>query len=170
LALARELGLSSADIDVVERPGNSPQVVFNDSIGVRPGYSLSHSADWITCVVSRDTAVGVDIEAINPKRDVIALGHAAFTPDECTWLQHQPRQCQMSSFYHLWSLREALYKLQGHTGSLPSLVDSNGVLASKGPGWNSYALAHSALSFVICSARPLSGVHLVEPPELIQVG
>jgi 4'-phosphopantetheinyl transferase len=169
LALARELGLSPADIDVVERPGNSPQVVLNDSAGVRPGYSLSHSADWVACVVSRDTIVGLDIEAINTTRDVMALGHAAFTADECTWLQQQPHEWQIPAFYYLWSLKEALYKMQGtaQTGSLPSLVDSSGVLISEGQGWYSYPMAHPGLSFVVCSARPLSTVHLVEPTELI---
>jgi 4'-phosphopantetheinyl transferase len=168
MALARELGLSRDEIAVVERPGNAPQVVLADSMQL-PGYSLSHSADWIACAVSRDTAVGLDIEAMDPTRDVIALGHAAFTPDEYMWLQQQPHDRRIPAFYHLWSLREALYKMQGSVrdGDSPSLIDTNGVLLSKGNGWHSYALAHADLSFVVCTARPLSSVHLVEPAELI---
>jgi 4'-phosphopantetheinyl transferase len=170
LALARLVGVSPNKIEIIECPDSAPQVVLPDSILVQPGYSVSHSANWIACAVSGDATLGLDIELIDLTRDVIALSHAAFNADECIWLQHQPSDLQVREFYHLWSLKEALYKMRTGNDSdgVPSLVDTSGILLSQGEGWHSYALAHEDLSLVISSTQPLSTLQLLEPDELTQ--
>jgi 4'-phosphopantetheinyl transferase len=160
--LAAEFGVHPKDIDVHERPGNSPLIRLDQALPA-PYFSLSHSADWIACVISRDTAVGIDVEVINPARDIAALSHAAFTADECAWLEQQPHDRQTSAFHHLWSLKEALYKMQGSAS--PPLIDSQGMLASDGEDWQGLTLAHPDVSLVICSALSLAHVHVFEHAE-----
>lgn len=166
LALARMLGVSPAAIEIIERPGDAPQLVIPGSEGLRPGYSLSHSSDWIACAISLDTTLGIDIEMIDPARDIMALAQVAFHPSEYQWLQHQPRERQESAFYHLWSLKEALYKMKAGADSLPLLVDATGNLAAQGHGWHSYALEHADLSCVVCSGQPLTSLPVVKQIEL----
>lgn len=160
--LAAELGIHPDGIDVHERPGNAPLIRLGQGLP-SPCFSLSHSAGWIACVVSRYTAVGIDVEIVNPARDIAALSHAAFTPGECAWLGQQPHDRQMSAFYHLWSLKEALYKMRG--GGSPPLIDARGMLVSQGEGWQSLALAHPDVSLVLCSALPLARVHVFGHPD-----
>lgn len=160
--LAAEFGIDPGSIDVHERPGNAPLITLGQALP-SPCFSLSHSADWIACVISRDTAIGIDVEVINPARDIAALSRAAFTPDECAWLARQPHAQQMPAFYHLWSLKEALYKMQGSVS--PPLIDSRGRLTGEGEGWHGHVLAHPNVSLVICSALPLACVHVLGQPD-----
>lgn len=160
--LAGEFGIDPGSIDIHERPGNAPLITLGQAL-TSPYISLSHSADWVACVISRGTAVGIDVEVINPARDIAALSRAAFMPDECAWLARQPHDQQMPAFYHLWSLKEALYKMQGSVS--PPLIDSRGSLTSEGEGWYGLTLAHPSVSLVICSALPMACVHVFGQPD-----
>jgi 4'-phosphopantetheinyl transferase len=168
-AIGRLTGLPLAAIGIAEQPGNAPRLSLPDSHCLQPGFSLSHSGNWIACTVSRDTRLGIDIEIINPKRDIAGVAESAFPADEYAWLQRQPDEAQTAAFYQLWSFREALYKLQSNVGSgpaLPPLLDAKGALAAQGAGWHRYVMPHAAFSCVVCSAQPLAALRLAESAEL----
>ncbi len=168
-AVSNLLSIPPDSLGVVERTCNVPQLVFPDSQRRQPRFSLSHSREWVACVVSFSIHLGVDIEVNDPTRNVLGISEFAFHPNEHRWLLPQVGAARLSAFYQLWCAREALYKLMsnlGHETVLLPLVDVNGVFASRGPGWHCYTLPHSLLMVTVCSDRPLSALYRVELPRL----
>ena len=161
---------SSPDrVGIVERTGAAPQLVLPDYPSLQPRLSLSHSRDWVACVVSSSVGLGIDIEVKDPTRDVLSISQLVFHPNEYLWLCAQPEVARGAAFYSLWSTREALYKLMSSLGGqtvLSSLVGADGRLAAQGPGWYRYTLPHSALMLAICSDQPLSQLRKVELTKL----
>jgi 4'-phosphopantetheinyl transferase len=88
-AISDFTGLPPNVIGIVERPDNAPQLIFPES-KCSPNFSLSHSRNWISCVVSADAMVGVDIEVNYPGRDFVASSQLAFHPNDYLWLLSQP--------------------------------------------------------------------------------
>lgn len=142
-ALGRLLGMPGSSVRLLERAGNAPLLDLPGSASV--GFSLSHSGVWIACAVSATTAVGLDIEVIDPARDLAALAAQAFDSEQNAWLAARPEASRARDFYQLWSEKEALFKLQ-----LPSA--------------QCIRLMHPALSVALCSAYRLE-----RAPELARV-
>jgi 4'-phosphopantetheinyl transferase len=164
-AVSNLMSLPPDVLGVVEQTGNAPQLVLPHSQSLRASFSLSHSRDWVACVVGHNVTLGVDIEVNDPTRDVLGISELVFHPDEHRWLLPQIDSARLSAFYHLWCTREALYKLMFALGretvSLP-LVDGDGMLVSQGAGWYGYTLAHFDLTIAICSDHPLSALQRME--------
>jgi 4'-phosphopantetheinyl transferase len=150
---------------IIERESNAPQLVLPNVHYLQPAFSISHSRDWVACVVSPNASLGVDIEVNDPTRDVLGISQLVFHSDDHRWLLQQIDSVRLSAFYHLWCTREALYKLMfvlgRETVSLP-LVDGDGMLVSQGAGWYGYTLAHFDLTIAICSDHPLSALRRME--------
>jgi 4'-phosphopantetheinyl transferase len=162
-----------AAISIVERDGLGPALLLSGAHFPRPCFSLSHSRHWIACAVSVDTALGLDLEVIDPERDIVGLSESAFDACESAWFIRQPEHARVAGFYRLWSLKEALFKLRSNLGKeqqTRSLVNADGELASLGDGWFSCALPHRDLSIAICSAQPLQAVSMIEQAELADAG
>lgn len=132
-ALARLCGVAPHQVVLEEVPGQAPRVVAPYPV---PGLSISHSGAWIACAVSADAALGLDIEMIDPGRDIDALALHAFDAALNRRLAAQPRPARVHDFYQLWSRQEALVKL-GRAGG----------------HWQS--LEHPELAVVLCSAEPV---------------
>lgn len=154
---------------VIERESNAPQLVLPNECYLQPAFSISHSRDWVACVVSSNAYLGLDIEVESPGRDIISISQSAFHPKDHDWLLSQPETVRLSAFYQLWCTREALYKLMSSLGRqtvLSPLVGMDGTFASHGPNWHRYTLSHSALIVAICSDQPLSALSKIEVKEL----
>ncbi|MBB3118895.1 4'-phosphopantetheinyl transferase family protein [Pseudoduganella violacea] len=132
------LGLPQDVFTVEERIGQAP-VLQRASGGAAPYFSLSHSGSWIACAISRDTPLGLDVERIDPARDLAALARQAFGAQESAEILALPEPRRSAAFFSLWSQREAEYKL-GQTAS-----------ASR-----CYFLPHPQLSIAVCAAAPLA--------------
>jgi len=162
-AISDLTGLPSNAIGVVERPDNAPQLIFPKS-ECSPNFSLSHSRNWISCVVSADAMVGVDIEVNDPSRDHVATSQLAFHPNDYLWLLSQPDAARASAFYQVWSTREALFKLESGLGreiASSWLLGVDNRIAPQGCGWYRYSVPHSGLTVVVCSDQPVA-VHKTE--------
>lgn len=145
LALGRLFGVQADTISLIERPGYAPILNWAEPV---PGFSLSHSGPWVACAVSAQTALGLDIEVMDPSRDFVALSEQAFDADEIAWFNAQPAKARAAAFYELWSIKEANYKLAA----------TNGLKT----GENCIALSHPDISVVLCSAVPLAAVSVHE--------
>ena len=126
---------SSPDrVGIAERTGAAPQLVLPDYPSLQPRLSLSHSRDWVACVVSSSVGLGIDIEVKDPTRDVLSISQLVFHPNEYLWLCAQPEVARGAAFYSLWSTREALYKLMSSLGRdriFSPLVGSDGTVAAE---------------------------------------
>lgn len=70
--------------------------------------SLSHSYDYAAVMVSKNKAVGIDIELIKEKIERIA--HKFLNKDELDFIQDSNR---IEHLYVCWCAKEAIYKLHG---------------------------------------------------------
>ena len=133
--LGQAMDLPAVSIALEERAGQAPLAAAG-----APWFSLSHSGHWIACAVSSGTALGLDIEVMDGRRDLPALARQAFGDTVADALAAMAHEDQVASFYRCWSEYEARYKLGGKDGEAASCV----------------ALAHAELSIVLCSAAPLA--------------
>lgn len=133
--LGQAHAVPAASILLEERAGQAPLAAAG-----APRFSLSHSGHWIACAVSSGTALGLDIEVMDGRRDLPALARQAFGDAVADGLAAMAHEDQVASFYRRWSEYEARYKLGGKDCEAASCV----------------ALAHAELSIVLCSAAPLA--------------
>ena len=107
LALGRLLGVSPEGIALTERPGQAPLLASPRFAG----FSISHSGRWVACGASLETALGLDIERIDPARDVMALAQQAFPAHDVDLLQACAPDALHATFYRMWCRHEARIKL-----------------------------------------------------------
>ncbi len=75
-------------------------------------FNLSHCDGLVACAVSRDVAVGVDVEPTD--RDVpVEIADRYFAPAERAWLSGLPEAERGLGFLRLWTLKEAVIKATG---------------------------------------------------------
>lgn len=82
-------------------------------------FSLSHTKDFLVIAVSRLADIGVDIERVNPKLDVMDLAKGIFSRVENTELESMKSEEQRLRFFEYWTLKEALSKAKGIGLSMP---------------------------------------------------
>jgi 4'-phosphopantetheinyl transferase len=169
LAISRIAGLPPADVGVIERSGQQPLLALPAGASA-PCFSLSHCGPWIACAVSADGALGLDIEEVDARRDVLALSGTAFHPDEHRFMLSRNDSERTAAFYRIWTIKEALFKLAPDGVAqmqLPSVVDTGGRLRLHGEGWTCSELPHPTLQISICSALP-SRITRIEPVNLAE--
>ncbi len=69
--------------------------------------SLSHSFDYAAVMISKNKAVGIDIEQIKDKIERIA--HKFMSPEELSFIGQE----RIEHLYVCWCAKEAIYKLHG---------------------------------------------------------
>lgn len=108
LVLSRYLGVAPQDLRFQYNLHGKP---FLEGLPIC--FNLSHSRAWGLCALTREAAVGVDLEAVNPKLDYETLARSFFSPRENSWLQATPRWRRRRNFFRLWTRKEAWLKGQG---------------------------------------------------------
>jgi 4'-phosphopantetheinyl transferase len=162
-AIANVTGQTSHNYSVLEKCGEAPQLLFSDPSHRAPNFSLSHSGDWIACVVSTAAVLGVDIEVNRPDRNFADIYTLAFQEREQSWFTARPENERSAAFYLLWCVREAFYKLQCNLGSsaehLP-LFEDNKYAHFSMPRIYPYQVAVDdlGLTAVVVSNQSLSGI------------
>lgn len=141
--LGKLLGVPPREIKLFSQPGTGPELVH--PLAGSTALSVSHSGRWVACAASTYTSLGLDIETIDPARDVIALAEQAFGTSEAKWLAARPDSTRLQDFYLKWCEHEARIKL--------GLDDSH-----------NYILRRTDIAAVLCTRDPLRTV-----PELVPV-
>jgi len=123
--------------------------------------SISHSAHWVGVALSKRVKVGIDLELINPSRNIVEIAYASCERDELQYvLWHQGVE-QVNAFYRLWCMKEALYKLTGKT-RLPdtalSSMDSNAMNLMKDSVFQIFE--YPELMIAICFEQPVLEINL----------
>lgn len=140
-ALGTLLATAPEKICLVEQRGAAPQLNF--PAGAHVGFSISHSGAWVACAVSDQSMLGLDIEVLDPRRDLDALAQQAFAPADIAWLRARQEATRVRDFYDLWCASEARIKLHAHEAQCVHL-------------------AHDALSIALCSAQVLPHMPLLQ--------
>jgi len=133
--LGLRLGARPEDIEFEILPGGKPRVAGCE-------FSISHSGPWLV-VAASDTAVGVDVEAQRPGRDVMELAGRFFSAHDFELLR-QSAGPQFQGFLRQWVAKEAALKAAGvgianHLGRAECAADGGAI---RGVRWDaeSYAI------------------------------
>jgi 4'-phosphopantetheinyl transferase len=110
--------------------------------GTELRFNLSHSGGLALLAVAGGGEVGVDIEQVKPRGEVMNIAERFFSPGEIVWLRAQPPDLQQRGFFRLWTRKEALIKAIGLGLSMPlnqfsALAEPPSAVrpASEGPDW-----------------------------------
>src|SRR5262249_28670043 len=93
----------------VQAPTTPPPLRFN----------LSHTDGLVACVVARGLDVGVDVEDVGRRCDVLGLARSCFAADEVAHLERLPAAARPDAFFDFWTLKEAYVKARGLGLALP---------------------------------------------------
>jgi 4'-phosphopantetheinyl transferase len=135
------LGIPAASIRLLERRGEAPRLDRADSAGL--GLSISHSGPWVACAANPHSLLGLDIEVLDPARDMHALAAQAFDAAENEWLGMRPASGRLRDFYNLWCAKEARFKLHSEKGECVHLF-------------------HDELAIAVCHEQPLDQLPLLQ--------
>jgi 4'-phosphopantetheinyl transferase len=88
----------------VAAPSVTPSIYFN----------LANTLGVVVCAVSiAHEAIGVDVERIDPKLEILDLADRYFSPSEVRALRALPSSEQLRRFVALWTLKESYIKARG---------------------------------------------------------
>jgi 4'-phosphopantetheinyl transferase len=110
VVLGRYLAQAPAEIALCTGAHGKPALAGR-STGLR--FNLSHSAGLALIAVSQGRDVGVDVEWVDPRRDVLVLASRALRPAEVTAVRRAPAATRSHAFHAAWARREALAKCHG---------------------------------------------------------
>jgi 4'-phosphopantetheinyl transferase len=79
----------------------------------RLSFNLSHSGELALLAMTRDRALGVDIERVRTNLDYERLARRFFSPAEFAALDCLPDEAQIEAFFRCWTRKEAYIKGQG---------------------------------------------------------
>ena len=82
-------------------------------------FNLSHSGGVGLVAVSRERPVGVDVERIEARRDVLALAERALGAEGAAAVHAAPDADRSAVFHRAWARREAVAKCAGTGLSTP---------------------------------------------------
>ena len=76
-------------------------------------FNLAHSGGLAIYAFARGAAVGIDLEAIDPARQIAGVAQRFFTPTEWQAMAQLDADAQIEAFYRIWTQKEAYVKALG---------------------------------------------------------
>lgn len=125
--LALQLGVDPGDLEFDATDAGKP---FLAKPAQALQFNLSHSGRYSLIAVAEDRSVGVDIEMSRPMSDLLGVAMGIATAREIDLLRQLPAGEMHSSFFDLWTRKEALLKAIGRG----FLVDPRQVTVGIGQG------------------------------------
>ncbi len=108
--LARYLGRDPAQVDLVREKGGKPRL---RQAAERLEFNLSHSGPVAIVAVGGSRAVGVDVERIEPNRDLVRLADRVLPAEDAAAVRAATGADRADTFYERWARHEALLKCDG---------------------------------------------------------
>jgi 4'-phosphopantetheinyl transferase len=113
--LSRYLDLCLTDVHISYGSYGKPALA---SLG-DTNFNLSHSGDLAAIAIARGCEVGIDIEAIRPKPDLLRVADSLFRLEEAAEIRSLPPNLRTQGFFHCWVRKEACIKATGAGLSTP---------------------------------------------------
>ncbi|NER33126.1 MAG: 4'-phosphopantetheinyl transferase superfamily protein [Oscillatoria sp. SIO1A7] len=107
--LGRYLSIQAEDIQFAYSDSGKPFLANTDS---SLQFNLSHSHGLALYGITRDIAIGIDLEYIRPI-EAEELAKRFFAPEEYSELSQLPGDRQAVEFFHYWTCKEAYLKATG---------------------------------------------------------
>ncbi len=81
--------------------------------GVALQFNLSHSGRLILCAITRNAAVGVDVEQSRELPKAVELARRFFAPPEAATVENAPPERRSREFLRFWTFKESYVKARG---------------------------------------------------------
>lgn len=103
-------------------------------------FSLAHSHGIATLAFGAAGELGVDVEKVNPSRDLAEIAASVFTKEEIEAMSKPDGAIEPRNFFEIWALKEAYVKAVGRglsfdLKSVSFRIDPAGPVASNASGW-----------------------------------
>ncbi len=76
-------------------------------------FNISHSGGLVLIAIAQDREVGVNVERIDPRRDVLRLSKRTLDPAAAAAVRAAPAGDRPAVFHQAWARREAIAKCHG---------------------------------------------------------
>lgn len=113
--LGRYLGQPPAEIAFNYGPQDKPFLPATPSLS----FNISHSGSLALFAFAQQMEIGVDLEKIDPKMDVLSISQHFFAPQERAQLASLSDAPRIHAFFECWTRKEAFIKAKGQGLSLP---------------------------------------------------
>lgn len=90
-----------------------PQIANSDAKELRLSFNISHTHDLIVLGVTKDRALGVDVENVRARQVPLEIADRFFSPSESAELAAVPREQQQDRFFEYWTFKESYIKARG---------------------------------------------------------
>lgn len=108
--LSRYLDREPAEIELVRGEHGKPRLARDPE---RLEFNLSHSGATALVAVRGSGAVGVDVERVEPGRDLAQLAERALRPEDAAAVRAASGEARVRTFYDRWASHEAALKCLG---------------------------------------------------------
>lgn len=113
--LSRYLDLCLTEVHISYGPYGKPALASLGDLN----FNLSHSGDLAAIAIARGCEIGIDIEAIRPKPDLLRVADSLFRLEEAAEIRSLPPNLRTQGFFHCWARKEACIKATGAGLSTP---------------------------------------------------
>ncbi|HMF07371.1 MAG TPA: 4'-phosphopantetheinyl transferase superfamily protein [Methylocella sp.] len=140
--LGKATGIAAGAIAFAEAPFGKPYL--SDLQG--PQFNVSHSGSIALIGLSESRPIGVDIERMRVTGDELNVAQRFFSAAEYCALLSQEKDAMVSTFYKIWTCKEAALKACGegisnHLKHFSVEVTKDGFAIHPEPGWITPAFA-----------------------------
>jgi 4'-phosphopantetheinyl transferase len=116
--LSRYAQVAPSDWEFVQNSHGRPHISPRHG-ALDLSFNLSHSKGLVALAVSRQRAIGVDVENVMARPASPALAERFFAAEEACELMAVPPALRAQRFFEYWTLKEAYVKARGIGMSLP---------------------------------------------------
>lgn len=117
-ALANVTKVPARDITFGYTAYGKPYVDRPDAARGRP-FNISHTQGIVACAIGDGCTPGVDVEAVDRDLDTGQIARGHFAPAERAAVEQGPESERRSTFFQIWTLKEAYIKAHGKGLSIP---------------------------------------------------
>ncbi len=111
--LSRYLEVSPCEVSLGRTEAGKPFVTRDARKHSAMTFNLSHAHNRALIAVSKAQEVGVDLEWVRPKVDVLNLSERYFAPSEHAVIMQTTEAQRTIIFFRYWVVKEAVLKAQG---------------------------------------------------------
>jgi 4'-phosphopantetheinyl transferase len=116
--LSRVTGAAPLALEFVAGEHGRPEIVAPGPAAAFR-FNLSHTHGLVACAVTRAADIGVDVEYVERKVELMSVANHVFSPREVEGLTSLSGGAQRERFFELWTLKEAYIKAIGKGLSAP---------------------------------------------------
>ena len=116
-------------------PYGRPTVANKNARAGRIAFNLSHTSGLSVLGVTRDGAIGVDVESAGVQHAAVEIVDRFFAPEEVAALRELPSAEQRARFVEYWTLKESYIKARGMGSRSRSTASVSISLAPASRAW-----------------------------------